>query len=199
MAKQQKQYYFIQYQYKGRTYYKNQDGQRISAAKVKSGKRKVYLLHKSGILKDKLVERKQKKSITFKSEPPKQVRIFSVANVYLVPNVAFALTNNMAIYVVASGESYELVTNEARNKLVLFFYLIGDLFYKIFRKEVEEISLARFFIGEGRSLKDNFYIWNLDYLTIDNAEAYEDDESIGSKMDRFNKEVFSLFYSMFKK
>ena len=195
---QKKQYYFVQYQYKGRTYYKNQDGKKVSAAKVKAGKRKVYLQYKSGEFKGQLIDRRQKKSSTFKTPPPRKAKIFSVANVYLVSNASFAIESNAAIFITAEQTDHELVSNEARNKLVLFFYRMGDLFYKIFRKEVEEISLARFFIGEGRGIKDNFWIWDIDYLEIDNEDKFMEDDEIAPKIERFKKEVFSLFDQYFR-
>jgi hypothetical protein len=194
-------YYFVKYQQNGKTFYKDQSGKRVSADKVKQSKRKVYQLYYTGPEKNKLIENTRKKSDTFQTEAP-QVDQNEAANVYLTKHAAQAIEANSAIYVKHQGKTYELVTNEARNKLVLFFYQLGENFYRIFKKLIDDSGsgFAQFFVPEAKGIKENLSFWDLDNISInDQDDILEEFPEAEKALKKFEKEKNELFKKYFKK
>lgn len=196
------QRYFVRYQQKGRIYYKDQSGKRVSKEKVEKAKRKVYQLYNSGTLAGTLVDRKVKKADTFKNEPPRKVAMNETANVYLTKHSAQAVAKNSEIFIKAQGVTYELVNKQARNNLVLFFYELGESFYRINKKLIEDIGseFAQFFTPEGKGIKDNFSYWDLDGITLNEQDDLTDEFPEAQKqIDMFQQAKNDLIKKYFKK
>ena len=110
MAK--KQYYFVKYQKSGRTYYKNQDGQRIAKAKVEKDHKKVYVEIGRTIgdtfKKGDIISLKDFKSKVQDQTAPKvpEVSTFNVINVNLQKEISTAITQNKTIYMQKDGKTY---------------------------------------------------------------------------------------------
>lgn len=194
--------YFIRYQQKGKFYYKDQNGKRVSAEKVSKAKRKVYQYAQAGPLSGKLIDQKTiKKADTFKNEPPRQVKMNETANVYLTKHAAQAVTQNNAIFIKASGKTFELVTNAARNNLVLFFYELGETFYRKFKKLIDEAGsgFAQFFTPEGKGIKDGFNYWDLDGIELNEQDELLNEFPEAEKTaQKFDKEKNDLIKKYFK-
>lgn len=195
--------YFIRYQQRGKFYYKDQNGKRASAEKVAKAKRKVYQYAQSGPVKGTLIDQKKiKKADTFKNEPPRKVAINETANVYLTKHAAQAVTQNNAIFIKAGGKTYELVSNEARNNLVLFFYELGETFYRTFKKLIDDVGsgFAQFFTPEGKGIKDKFNFWDLDGIELNEQdELLEEFPEAAKTARKFEKEKNALIKKYFKK
>lgn len=195
--------YFIRYQQRGKFYYKDQNGKRASAEKVAKAKRKVYQYAQAGPVKGQLIDQKKlKKADTFKNEPPRKVRMNQTANVYLTKHAAQAVGQGDAVFIKYNGKTYELVTNASRNNLVLFFYELGETFYRIFKKLIDEAGsgFAQFFTPEGKGIKDGFSFWDLDGIELNEEdellEEFPDAEKAAKK---FEKEKQNLIKKYFKK
>ena len=195
--------YFIRYQQRGKFYYKDQNGKRVSADKVKKAKRKIYQYAQSGPVKGQLIDQKKlKKAETFKNEPPRKVKMNETANVYLTKHAAQAIGQNNAVFIKADGKTYELVSKESRNNLVLFFYELGETFYRIFKKLIDDAGsgFAQFFTPEGKGIKDGFNFWDFDGIELnEQEEVLEEFPEAEKAVKKFQKEKNDLIKKYFKK
>jgi hypothetical protein len=149
-----KQYYFIKFQKNGRTYFKNQDGQRVAKAKVESGRRKILLElgQKIGdnFKKGDLISLKDFRTQVKAQKPPKvpKVSTFNVMNVNLQKEISNALKANKKIYIQKDGKTYQLKSKKSIAALQLFTQQINSSFYKTIGKKTDsplfniQISLA---------------------------------------------------------
>jgi hypothetical protein len=141
MAK--KQYYFIKFQSKGRTYYKNQDGARVSRAKVESGRRKIFVeLGRTigpDLKKGDLISYREYRTKVKSQKPPQipEVSTFNVMNVNLQKEVALAINQNKSIYIQKDGKTYNLKSKKSRAALQLFISQINSAFYGTIGKKTE--------------------------------------------------------------
>jgi len=139
----QKKYYFVKYESKGRTYFKNQDGERVSRAKVESGKRKVYVeLGRSigvDFKKGDLISSREYRSQVKPQKTPKipEVSTFNIMNVNLQKEVSTAIQQAKNIYIQKDGKTYNLKSKKSRAGLQLFISQVNTAFYKTKGKKTD--------------------------------------------------------------
>lgn len=139
----QKQYYFVRYQKSGRTYYKNQDGQRVSRAKVEKDRKKVFVEVGRTIgetfKKGELISLKDFKSQVNSQAAPKvpEVSTFNVINVNLQKEISTAIAQDKTIFIQKDGETYKLKTKKAKAALQLFVAQVSSAFYNTIGKKTD--------------------------------------------------------------
>jgi len=138
-----KQYYFVRYQKSGRTYYKNQDGQRVAKAKVEKDRKKVYVevgrTIGDSFKKGDLVSLKDYKSEVKTQQAPKvpEVSTFNVINVNLQKEISTAIAQNKTIYMQKDGETFKLKSKKAKAALQLFVAQVSSAFYNTIGKKTD--------------------------------------------------------------
>jgi hypothetical protein len=141
MAK--KQYYFIRYVKSGRTYFKNQDGKRVSRAKVEKDRKKVYVEIGRSIgdtfKKGELISLKDYKSEIKSQEAPKipEVSTFNVINVNLQKEISQAISAEKNIFIQKDGETYKLKSKKSLAALQLFVAQVNSAFYNTIGKKTD--------------------------------------------------------------
>jgi hypothetical protein len=141
MAK--KQYYFIRYVKSGRTYFKNQDGKRVSRAKVEKDRKKVYVEVGRSIgdtfKKGELISLKDYKSEIKSQEAPKipEVSTFNVINVNLQKEISQAISAEKNIFIQKDGETYKLKSKKSLAALQLFVAQVNSAFYNTIGKKTD--------------------------------------------------------------
>ena len=188
-----KQYYFIRYQSKGKTYYKNQDGQRVSAAKVKSGRRKVYELVQreikgsdgKAILKNgELLDRKKAKAKKVKTPDNKKL---PVQNIFIQREILSNQNKGRDIYTKVNGKTYKHESKESQANVILFNYEVNESFYKRLKGKVES---PIFVLSTMQSRKDNLLF--IDYDSIQLDEGVKESKIVLKAFIQFKNDVKTL-------
>lgn len=196
MAKQQKQYYFYRLTINGRTYYNNQDDKRVSAKKVKEGKRKVYdLVQKSipytDIKEGDLIDRQKAKAIKYKKEITAQQ--FSKNNVLIQREISNAIESGARIFSKSGGKVVEHKSKLSKGNLLLFNYELQEKFYNNLKK----LTDSPFFNIEMKfSPKDNIYFFDWDSLELD--DKLQASTQIVKGFKKFNDDKDNLNRKYFK-
>jgi hypothetical protein len=141
MAK--KQYYFVRYVKSGRTYYKNQDGKRVSRAKVEKDRKKVYVEVGRSIgdsfKKGELISLKDYKSELKSQAAPQipEVSTFNVINVNLQKDISAAIAADKSIFIQKDGETFKLKSKKSKAALQLFVAQVNSAFYNTIGKKTD--------------------------------------------------------------
>ena len=141
MAK--KQYYFIRYVKSGRTYFKNQDGKRVSRAKVEKDRKKIYVEIGRTIgdtfKKGDLISLKDYKSEIKSQNAPQipEVSTFNVINVNLQKEINQAISTEKNIFIQKDGETYKLKSKKSLAALQLFVAQVNSAFYNTIGKKTD--------------------------------------------------------------
>jgi hypothetical protein len=141
MAK--KQYYFVRYVKSGRTYYKNQDGKRVSRAKVEKDRKKIYVEIGRSIgdtfKKGELISLKDYKNKIESQEAPQipEVSTFNVINVNLQKDISAAINAEKTIFIQKDGETFKLKSKKSIAALQLFVAQVNSAFYNTIGKKTD--------------------------------------------------------------
>lgn len=188
-----KKYYFVRYQSKGKTYYKNQDGQRVSSAKVKSGRRKVYELvqreikgsdGKAILRSGELLDRKKAKAKKVK-EPDN--RKLPVQNIFIQREILSNQNKAREIYTKVNGKTYKHESKESQANVILFNYEVNEAFYKRLKGKVES---PIFVLSTMQSRKDNLLF--IDYDSIQLDEGVKESKIVLKAFIQFKNDVKTL-------
>lgn len=167
-----KQYYFVRYQVSGKTYYKNQDGKRVSAEKVKSGKRKVYELVQREIKgsggeslykKGELLDRKKAKAKKVKE--PENQRL-PVQNIFIQREIISNQNKGRDIFTKVLGSTYKHESKESQANVILFNYEVNESFYRRLKKLIDS---PVFVLDTIQSRKNNLFLIDYDSLQLDSG------------------------------
>jgi hypothetical protein len=194
--KQQKEYYFYRLTLNGRTYYNNQDGKRVSKAKVESGRRKVYdLVQKSipytDIKEGDLIDRQKAKAIKYKKEITAQQ--FSKNNVLIQREISNAIESGARIFSKSGGKVVEHRSKLSKGNLLLFNYELQEKFYNNLKK----LTDSPFFNIEMKfSPTDNIYFFDWDSLELD--DKLQASTQIVKGFKKFNDDKNDLNRKYFK-
>jgi hypothetical protein len=189
----EKKYFFIRYQIKGRTYYKNQDGKRVSAQKVKTGRRKIYELVQreikgpdgTPIVKSgELLDRKKAKAKKVK-EPDN--RKLPVQNIFIQREILSNQNKGRDIYTKVNGKTYKHESKESQANVILFNYEVNEAFYKRLKGKVES---PIFVLSTIQSRKDNLLF--IDYDSIQLDEGVKDSKLVLKAFIQFKNDVKTL-------
>ena len=188
-----KKYYFVRYQTKGRTYYKNQDGQRVSADKVKSGRRKVYELVQREI-KDsdgqtilrngELLDRKKAKAKKVK-EPDS--RKLPVQNIFIQREILSANNKGRDIYTRVNGKTYKHESKESQANVILFNYEVNEAFY---RRLKSKVASPIFVLSTMQSRKNNLLLIDYDSMQLD--EGVKESKIVLKSFLQFKNDIKNL-------
>ncbi len=191
-----KQYYFYRLTINGRTYYNNQDDKRVSAAKVKAGRRKVYdLVQKSvpytDIKAGELIDRKKAKAVKYTKEITAQQ--FSKNNVLIQREINNAIESGARIFSKIGKKTVEHKSKASKGNLLLFNYELQEKFYNNLKK----LTDSPFFNIEMQfSPKENVYLFNWNSLELDDKLNASNEIVKGFK--KFNKDKDDLNKKYFK-
>lgn len=194
---QAKKYFFIQYTRSGRTYYKDQDGNRVSKAKVKSGKRKVFQEASStipftNIQKGDLIDRVKAKAEAKRKLPGGT--IFNVMNMMIQKEIAQIIEKGYSLYSRANGGQFQHKSDQSKVNLLLFNFELQQGFYKFLGDLIES---PYFFINEIYSIKNKFGLFDWDSITL-NPDIDVNDE-IEKGLSKFRKLKITLIKKYFRK
>jgi ribosomal protein L31E len=192
---QQKQYYFYRLTLNGRTYYNNQDDKRVSAAKVKQSKRKVYdLVQKSvpytDIKAGDLLDRRKAKAVKYTKEITAQQ--FSKNNVLIQREINNAIESGSRIFSQIGNKIVEHKSKASKGNLLLFNYELQEKFYNNLKK----LTDSPFFNIEMKfSPKDNIYFFDWNSLQLDDnlnasAQILKGFKKFNQDKDDLNKKYF---------
>lgn len=141
MAK--KQYYFVRYVKSGRTYYKNQDGKRVSKAKVEKDRKKIFVeigrTIGDNFKKGELISLKDYKSSIKSQTAPEipEVSTFNVINVNLQKDISAAIAADKTIFIQKDGETFKIKSKKAKAALQLFVAQVNSAFYNTIGKKTD--------------------------------------------------------------
>jgi ribosomal protein L31E len=193
---QSKQYYFYRLTINGRTYYNNQDDKRVSLAKVKSSKRKVYdLVQKAvpytDIKEGELIDRQKAKAVKYTKEITAQQ--FSKNNVLIQREINNAIESGARIFSKSGGKVVEHKSKMSKGNLLLFNYELQEKFYNSLKK----LTDSPFFNIEMKfSPKENIYFFDWDSLELD--EKLQASTDIVKGFNKFNNDKNDLNRKYFK-
>lgn len=164
--KEKKEYYFVRYQQKGRTYYKNQDGQRVSAKKVKTARRKIYELVQREIVgtdfqKGDLLDRKKAKA---KKVKDLEGRRLPVKNIFLQREILFAMKNDRDVYTKVGGKTFKHESKQSKANVILFNYEVNEAFYRRLKGKIDS---PVYVLSTLQSKKNSLLLIDYDSLQLD--------------------------------
>jgi len=164
--KENKEYYFVRYQQKGRTYYKNQDGKRVSAKKVKSARRKIYELVQreivgTGFEKGDLLDRKKAKARNVKEL---EGRKLPVKNIFLQREILFAMKNERDVYTKVGGKTFKHESKQSKANVILFNYEVNEAFYRRLKGKIDS---PVYVLSTLQSKKNSLLLIDYDSLQLD--------------------------------
>jgi hypothetical protein len=189
-------YYFIRYQSKGKTYFKNQDGKRVSRDKVERAKRKVFELVQREIkgtdLKNgDLLDRQKAKARKVK-EP--EARRLPVKNIYIQREILFAMNNERDLYTKVGGETFKHSSKQSKANVILFNYELNEAFYKYLKSKIDS---PVFVLSTIQSKKDNLLLIDYDSLALD--EGIKESKIVLKAFLQFRREMMLIRRKYFGK
>ena len=195
-----KQYYFIRKTDKaGRNYFLNQDGKRVSKAKVESGKRKIYDYAKrtipyTNIEKGDLIDRVKAKSKTRKQVEFKGSELEIISPV-IQREISTRINEGFSIFFKTGGKTYQAVSDQAKANLLLFNYELQEKFYKFVkkRKTASPLFLMKLKVNE----KDEIILFDFDSMELD--EDMKGARGIKKEFNSFTDQVQQLRNKYFNK
>lgn len=166
MKENKKEYYFVRYQQKGRTYYQNQDGKRVSAKKVKSARRKIYELVQREIVgtefqKGDLLDRKKAKAKKVKEV---EGRRLPVKNIFLQREILFAMKNDRDVYTKVGGKTFKHESKQSKANVLLFNYEVNEAFYRRLKGKIDS---PVYVLSTLQSKKNSLLLIDYDSLQLD--------------------------------
>lgn len=166
MKDNKKEYYFVRYQQKGRTYYVNQDGKRVSAKKVKSARRKIYELVQREIVgtefqKGDLLDRKKAKARNVKEL---EGRKLPVKNIFLQREILFAMKNERDVYTKVGGKTFKHESKQSKANVILFNYEVNEAFYRRLKGKIDS---PVYVLSTLQSKKNSLLLIDYDSLQLD--------------------------------
>lgn len=189
-------YYFIRYQSKGRTYFKNQDGKRVSREKVERAKRKVFELVQREIkgtdLKNgDLLDRQKAKARKVK-EP--EARRLPVKNIYIQREILFAMNQERELLTKVGGETFKHSSKQSKANVILFNYEVNEAFYKYLKSKIDS---PVFVLSTIQSKKDNLLLIDYDSLALD--EGIKESKIVLKAFLQFRREMLNIRRKYFGK
>lgn len=189
-------YYFIRYQSKGKTYFKNQDGKRVSREKVERAKRKVFELVQREIkgtdLKNgDLLDRQKAKARKVK-EP--EARRLPVKNIYIQREILFAMNQERDLFTKVGGETFKHSSKQSKANVILFNYELNEAFYKYLKSKIDS---PVFVLSTIQSKKDNLLLIDYDSLALD--EGIKESKIVLKAFLQFRREMMLIRRKYFGK
>ena len=189
-------YYFIRYQSKGKTYFKNQDGKRVSREKVERAKRKVFELVQREIkgtdLKNgDLLDRQKAKARKVK-EP--EARRLPVKNIYIQREILFAMNQERELLTKVGGETFKHSSKQSKANVILFNYEVNEAFYKYLKSKIDS---PVFVLSTIQSKKDNLLLIDYDSLALD--EGIKESKIVLKAFLQFRREMLNIRRKYFGK
>lgn len=193
-GKTPKKYYYVRYQYGGKTYYKNQDGKRSSAAQAKKAKKPIYDTYLRGPDKGQIIiPDKTRVEKTAKPKIP-SVSKFNSKNVQLSKEINRAIQKQYKIYVERKGKTYELKSKKAIANFGLFNFGLNQSFYRHLKKKTDS---PFFNIEISEDVRGKKILFSLDSLEL-NQEALKNAPDVKQAYEEFTREsdqIFNKFFS----
>lgn len=187
--KEKKEYYFVRYQQKGRTYYQNQDGKRRSAKKVKSARRKIYELVQREIVgtdykKGDLLDRQKAKAKKVKEV---EGRRLPVKNIFIQREILFAMKNDRDVYTKVGGKTFKHVSNQSKANVILFNYEVNEAFYKRLKGKIDS---PVYVLSTLQSKKNALLLIDYDSLQLD--EGVKESKIVLKAFLQFKRDVLDI-------
>lgn len=189
--KERKKYYYTRKTLKGKTYFSDQDGQRIAKKNLKKG-RPVYITaawNIENVAKKgeaiKTSERGKKKEV--KKFPPKHARIVEQQNFNVSAEISDAIKTGKDLYSKVKGRTYKHESNKSKMDMLLFFYELNEAFYHRFKKLIDSpIFHVKTIISE----KNKLFFADFDSIRID--ENISAASAIGQAFKDFYRDILKL-------
>lgn len=193
MAK--KKYYSYTKKIKGKTYYYNQDGKRISKEKAIRSKRPIYVMANYGTHKGELIIPEKKK--VKKTTAPKikdTINQFWIKNVEISREINRAIEKGLKMYLTVT-ETVFLQSNESKANLSLFNYSVNQKFYSTIGKLIDS-PFFDILILEKR--EKNLILFDYSKPNVESYGDKNEESEISKAANLFIKEIKKLFRKFFK-
>lgn len=137
--KQPKKYFFVRYSKGGKTFYRNQDGKKVSKATAISSKKRIFDEIGSGSKKGELAPRKPEKVKAQSKKRPSipEVSNFEVLNVEIEREIKRAVEDDLKIYIEKNGKVIQLISEKAKAAFLLYNSQNNKNWFDKLKKKVE--------------------------------------------------------------